>query len=338
MRYLKELSEIPGVSGDEMRIREFIREKIIGKVDELFIDNLGNLIAFKKGKRKNRSKVMVLAHMDEVGFMVTRLNEDGTLSFLPVGGVKPEILPGKRVKVVREGVHGVIGFKAVHLQKEDEMNKLPRWDDLRIDAGFESKDEAEKNVKIGDYVCFDYPFEDLGNMVLGKAFDDRGGCSLLLDLILQNDNFENDVHFVFTVQEEVGLRGSGVVMESIDVDVALVIEVTATGDEPSMKDRKSTVVGEGPAITTAHRGYVVPRKVLEWIISTAESGRIKYQFRRRTIGATDALSIATRKSGTPCGVISIPARYIHGPSSLMSKEDYSETFKLLLTLLNSEFS
>ncbi|HDM69887.1 MAG TPA: M42 family peptidase, partial [Thermotogales bacterium] len=146
MRYLKELSEIPGVSGDEMRVREFIREKIIGKVDELFIDNLGNLIAFKKGKRKNRSKVMVLAHMDEVGFMVTRLNEDGTLSFLPVGGVKPEILPGKRVKVVREGVRGVIGFKAVHLQKEDEMNKLPRWDDLRIDAGFESKDEAEKNV------------------------------------------------------------------------------------------------------------------------------------------------------------------------------------------------
>ncbi|HEW92110.1 MAG TPA: M42 family peptidase [Thermotogaceae bacterium] len=331
--FLNELSPISGVSGDEKRVREFIKKTIKDKVDELYEDKIGNLIALKKSKfSSTKGKFAFFAHMDEVGFMVTKINEDGKLSIQPIGGVDPRLLPGKRLRIGDKNILGVIGFKAIHLQ--ENKTDVPKYQNLSVDIGMGKKSEAEKLVNVGDYAVFDVPFEEYDSHLIGKAFDDRGGCSLMMDLIFENLALPFDVYFAFVVQEEVGLRGSGIAAEEIKPDVAIVLETTTAGDNPELEEyRWATHIGDGPAITFMHRGYVVNKKVYDWIINTAERKNVKYQYKRRTAGGTDALSIAKRLSGIPAGVISIPCRYIHGPSSVMFKDDYHITLKLLKVLL-----
>lgn len=330
--YLKELSMINGTSGDESRVRNFIKEQIKEKVDEIWEDRLGNLIAVRKGTKGNR-KILFAAHMDEVGFMVTNIDEDGTLCFTPVGAVETQVVIGKRVKI-NDSVMGVIGFKPIHMQEKDQLFKVPKYEELRIYIGAKNKEEAFKMVKIGDYVNFVTEYRQGGRRASGKAFDDRVGCSVLMDVIDKQQRYENDVYFAFVVQEEVGLRGSAVVVEQVKPDVAIVIEGTIAGDDPGLeKDRWSTHLGEGPAVTFMHRGYVVNQRVFQAILSVAEKNGIPYQFRRRTPGSTDAGRLARTGPGTASGVISVPTRYIHSPVCMIDLEDYANTVLLIEKIL-----
>ncbi len=328
--YLKELTNLNGGSGDEERVRDFIREKIEKKVNDLRVDNLGNLIAFRKGK-KGRLKLGILAHMDEVSFMITTINEDGTLSFRPVGGIDPRVVVGKKLKVGEK--IGVVGYKPIHLQKE-KVERV-RFEELRIYLGYGKKDEV-KDIKVGDYAYFTTEYEETGGFAIGKAFDDRVGCSITIDLIEKAEPLY-DTYFIFTVGEEVGLLGSSVVMEQLDLDFALVLEGTTAGDiQRDEKDRWATHLGDGPVLTFFHRGYVIDERVLSALIEIAEKEKIPYQMKRRTAGGTDAAMIARTGRGAPAGVISVPARYIHSPVSVINLSDYENTFKLVKSAVESE--
>ena len=328
--FLKELTELNGGSGDEEKVREFIKSKIESLVDEVEVDRLGNLIAFKKGKRDDL-KIGILAHMDEVSFMITAINDDGTLSFRPVGGIDPRVVIGKRL-VINE-IQGVVGYKPIHLQKE--MKDKVNFDKLKIYAGFSKKDEV-KGVKVGDYAYFSTRYEESRGFATSKAFDDRVGCSIMIDLIRDSDP-KFDTYFIFTVGEEIGLLGSSVVMEELDLDAAIILEGTTAGDLPSAdKDRWATHLGDGPVFTFFHRGYVVDKRVMEALVETAENNGIPYQMKRRTAGGTDAASIARTGRGAPAGVVSVPSRYIHSPLSVINLEDYENTFKLVKNLIESD--
>jgi len=327
--YLKELSELSGISGDEGEVRDFIKSHMASYADEMWVDNVGNLLILKKGRESDK-KVLIAAHMDEVGMMVVRINEDGTLGVAPVGGLDVRVCLGKRVRI--GDVHGVIGYKAIHLQKKME-DKFPAWRDVKVFCGFKNKDEAAENVKLGDYVYFTTTFEEKGEYFSGKAFDDRGGCSILMDLLSSGEP-AYDTIFAFLVQEETGLRGSSVVVEQVKPDVAIVVETTTAGDVPELEEYKwATHLGDGPAVTFAHRGYVVDPRVFQTIVETAEKAGIRYQYKRRTAGGTDAFRFARSAYGVPAGVVSIPCRYIHSPVSLMRKDDYHETLKLMQLLV-----
>ncbi|MGJ8454120.1 M42 family metallopeptidase [Pseudothermotoga sp. U03pept] len=330
--YLKELTELDGVSGNERLVREFISEKIKDKVDDMKTDVLGNLIAFKKGT-KGKRKIVLAAHMDEVGFMITNIEDDGTLSFAPVGGVETQVMPGKVVRVNGK-IFGAIGYKAIHLQEKDQILKPPSIDQLRIYIGAKSKEEASKLVKIGDYVSFTTAYSEENNRAVGKAFDDRAGCSVLMEIAQMNERYEDDLYFAFVVQEEVGLRGSAVVVEQIHPDIAIVIEGTTAGDDPELPEYQwATHLGDGPAITFMHRGYVVNKRVYESIVAVAQKHSIPHQAKRRTAGGTDAARFARTGAGTAAGVVSVPSRYIHSPVSMIDLNDYSNTVLLIRKIL-----
>ncbi len=225
--FLKELSEASGVSSREQEIRDLIRDYVKPNVDELFTDSLGNLYAVK-GKTKPGPKVMLAAHMDEVGLMITNIEKSGLLRFSPVGGIDPRVLVSKPVYIGKDKVIGVIGAKAIHLQRPEERTQVLGFDDLYIDIGASDDDEAKKLVKIGDVAIFTTKYQQMGDLVLGKAFDDRAGCAALVELT--KVEFDCPVYFVFTVQEEVGLRGAGPASYRVEPDVALVLEGTTASD------------------------------------------------------------------------------------------------------------
>ena len=300
-------------------------------MDSLKVDVLGNLIAFKKGTRSNR-KFVLAAHMDEVGFMVTNIEDDGTLSFGPVGGVDPRVVVGKHVRIKGE-LPGVIGYKAIHLQKKDELLASPKFENLRVHIGARSKEEASRKVELGDYISFATDFRQENSRATGKAFDDRAGCAVLMEVIEQEQRYEDDLYFAFLVQEEPGLRGSAVLFEQVCPDLPW-----SSGDHGRRRSRASgTSVGnsprDGPAITFMHRGYVVNKKIYESILQVAQKYDIKHQPKRRTAGGTDAARLAKTGGGVPAGVISVPARYIHSPLSMIDLGDFENTVKLVSKIL-----
>ncbi|MGB9856801.1 MAG: M42 family metallopeptidase [Dictyoglomaceae bacterium] len=331
--YLKELTEISGVSGYEKRVREFVKEKIKDKVEGLEEDVLGNLIAWKKGR--NSKKLILSAHMDEVGFMVSNIEEDGKLSIIPIGSVDVRAIIGKKVLVGEREIPGIIGYKAIHLQRDDLLIP-PNFNDIKVDIGATKRTEVEGKVKIGDFVAF------AGNSMIhkewfsGKGLDDRGGCSLLIDLIEKPINLAYDTYFVFSVQEEVGGKGAKIASERIKPDFAFVFETTTSGDNPEFPEaRRSTELGKGPVITPVHSGYANDERLFNFVLKVAKENNIPYQIKRRTVGGTDARIIALA-SGTPSLVISIPSRYIHSPLCVMNLADYENTLKLISILLEKE--
>lgn len=332
--YLKELTELSGVSGYEEKVREFIKEKIKDKVSQIEEDTIGNLIAKKDGNTGKR--LMLCAHMDEVGFIVSNIEDDGKLCIIPMGGIDPRTVIGKKVVVGEKRIPGVIGYKAIHLQRED-IYTPPKMEDIRVDIGMTKRVEVEGKVRIGDFVAFATESMMHKEWFSGKALDDRGGCSILMDIIDSEIELYYDTYFVFSVQEELGLRGAGVSAEKINPDFAIVIETTTSGDNPEFPpSRRSTELGKGPAITFAHSGYVVDERLFKWIVNVARDYNIPYQIKRRTAGGTDARRIATTLAGIPSAVISIPARYIHSPMSVLNLNDYSNTLKLVSILLTKE--
>jgi putative aminopeptidase FrvX len=329
MYMLKEYTKAFGVSGCEKEIREIIK-KNVESFGECRIDKLGNLIVNKKGKGK---KVMVAAHMDEVGFIVKKIEDDGRIKFAPVGGIDPRILISKRLIFGRNKVLGVIGAKPIHLQSDEEKKAPLKLKDLFIDIGATNKDEAQKYVKVGDYATFESGYVDMGKYIKSKALDDRVGCAIITEIL--KDEFNLDLYGVFTVQEEIGLRGAGVAAFSIEPEIAIIIEGTTCAD--IAKDEKDfvTTVGMGPAISVMDATSAANGRFLRRIVEVAERNNIPYQYRRGKVGGNDAGKIHRSKEGCITATISVPTRYIHSPISMISKKDYDNTLKLLKLVLKS---
>ncbi len=340
LELLKALSEAPGVSGNEAAVRKVIRQAIQEHVDEIRVDNLGNLIARKQpansaGGAQPPLRVMVTAHMDEVGFMVVHVGGDGLLKFRAIGGVDSRIVLSKAVRIGDEGVPGIIGIKPVHLTDDAETEKVLGIEDLVIDIGATSADDAKKSVKPGDYVYFDTRFgqagpvyRQAGYLVKGKAFDDRAGCAVLAALLQEEYPFE--LYAAFTVQEELGLRGARVAAYDINPDVAFVLEGTIADDLPKDKDTSPTTeVGKGPAITFMDRTVIADKRLVRLLIDTAKAHGIPYQFKQPGIGGTDAGAIHAVRAGVPSATVAVPCRYIHSPVSLLHLDDLRDTMRLM---------
>jgi endoglucanase len=331
---LKELSDVCGVSGNEGDVRSIVLEAVREHVDELTIDALGNLLTVKRGTDEDPIRVMVSAHMDEIGLMVVGHDDKGLLKVRAVGGIDARLLPGKLLSVGPDRIPGIIGVKPIHLAESSEMKKVSKIDELAIDIGAKGKDEARELAPLGTYATFATRCRELGPTVTGKAFDDRAGCAVLVEL-LRGDRFGFDLHGVFTVQEEVGLRGARVAAFAVDPDCAFALEGTIADDIPKEKDvSPTTELGKGPAITVMDRSFIADRRLVRLLTGTAEELQIPYQFKQPGVGGTDAGAIHLVREGIPTATVAVPARYIHSPAALLDLEDFSNTVRLMCESLS----
>ena len=329
--YLEKLTAIPGVSGDEGNVRQFIYVTIKDVVDEAMVDSIGNLYCIKRGTGETSQKVMLAAHMDEVGLIVTKISDDGFLKFQSVGGIDPRVMISKKVCIGKKGVPGVIGAKAIHLQKKSERKSLPKETDLYIDIGAKDKESAETMVSLGDYCVFDSTYTRFGDgFIKAKALDDRVGCAIMMQLALTNKTYPYDLYFVFTVQEEVGTRGARIAANRIGADVALILEGTTCSDVyGSEKKDYSTCAGSGAALSMIDRGTYYDKALVLALYETAKRYKIPVQFKKTATGGNDAAAIHLSEGGVKCAAISVPARYIHSPSSVIHQTDYKAVYDLV---------
>ena len=336
--YLEELTCLSGVSGDEGAVRNFIADKIKDSVDELYVDMIGNLFAVKKGTGISDKKVMVAAHMDEVGLIISKIGDDGFLKYQTVGGIDPRIMISKKVKIGKNAVLGVLGAKAVHLQKKSERDSVPKHDDLYIDIGATDKESAEKLVALGDYVVFDSDYVAFGDgFIKAKALDDRMGCDILIELATDVTKYPFDLYLVFTVQEEVGTRGARVAAERISPDIALILEGTTCSDVYGVEEcGYSTVAGGGAALSIIDRGTYYDKNLVQGLYDTAKKHDIPVQFKKTATGGNDAAAVHLASGGVRCAAISVPARYIHSPSSVVKQADVEAVRTLIQTFLQEE--
>ena len=329
---IEKLSNAFGVSGYEHEVREIIKKEIKGYVDKIETDPLGNLIAIKNFQAKG-PKIMLNAHMDEVGLIVDYIDESGFLRFKKVGGIDDRVLAGKRVllRVNKEKfIPGVVGIKAIHLQRtKEEEERVIEAQNLYIDIGAKNKNEAEKIVSLGTPAVFKTSFQKINsNTFIGKAFDDRLGCALIAELL--KNNYKNPIIALFTVQEEIGLRGSAVGTYKYKPDISITIEGTISADLPEVPEHlKCTRIGSGPVITIKDSGTITDHALRERLVQTARKNKIPYQFKQVIAGGTDAYRIQTSDSGVKVLTVAVPVRYIHSPVSLFKEEDYNNTLKLL---------
>ncbi len=322
---LEELSNAHGIPGFEDEVRDLIKPHL----PSYRTDVLGNLISYKEGSDLT---VMLAAHMDEVGLIVRDIDEDGYILFKKAGGIDDRVLMSKRVVIGKEKVNGVIGSKAVHLLEKKERKRVVKSDDLYIDIGANDKEDAEKIVENGDPIYFDTRFNKTNERFTGKAFDDRVGCSIILDML--QEDFSFSFYGAFTVQEEVGLRGARVVAHDIEPDVCIVLEGTFASDTPDVKKTlQIPKYGEGPVITFADRSIICDPALVKFFKATAKESEIPYQIKRPFAGGTDAGAIHLTKEGIPSGVISLPTRYIHAPVSIGNVHDYTNMKKLVYNIL-----
>jgi putative aminopeptidase FrvX len=333
---LKELSEAVGVSGKEDAVRKLILSAIKDHAQDIRIDPLGSVTALKPGVGSSRQRVMIAAHMDEVGFIVRGIDGDGLIRFSAVGGIDDRILPGLRVNI--GDVPGVIVWTPIHQNREQTVVKINA---LRIDIGASTKDEVNGKVKVGDRIAFDSRFLEIGDRVLrGKSFDDRAGCSLLVDL-LQDEPYPVDVLAAFTVQEEIGLRGAKVAAQTLNPDVAFVLEGTTANDLPNPKadpddgiDYNPTCrMQGGPVLSVMDRSMIVNPRLLAFLRATADAEGIPYQLKSQLGGGTDGGSIHIANAGVATAVIALPCRYIHSPTAYLHRDDYDNALRLIKAAL-----
>ncbi len=330
---IKALSEAFGVSGHEHEVRDIIIGELSGMVDEMRSDTIGNIIT-RKGPEK-APKVMLVAHMDEVGLMITFIEKSGALKFAKVGGIDDRVLLSKAVRIGTNRIPGVIGAKPYHLQAEDEREKPVSIDNLYIDIGCKSREEAEKLVSVGDVAVFDTQFCEMGDgYIKGKALDDRIGCALLLEVMKME--WSIPVYGVFSVQEEVGLRGAAVAAYAVEPDMGLALEGTICADLPGVESHlTATQLGKGPAIGLMDATSIPHRAMREQLLKIARDNNLPCQSRRATTGGNDAGMINLTKSGAPAASLSVPCRNIHSAVAMASKQDYDNALKLLGLFLRS---
>mgnify|MGYP000147094513 CR=1 FL=1 len=307
-----------GVSGNEEEIRSLIAGEIIEYVDEIFTDTLGNLIAVKRG---NGKKIMYAAHMDEIGVMATHIDDNGFIRFSNVGWVSPQYSLGQRVRF-KNGTQGVVFY-----EQKEELKNL-KLSNMYIDIGAKNKEETEKKVKIGDTACFVGSTYKQENVIISKALDNRIGCAVLIKAIKEIETAKNELYFVFTVQEELGLRGAKTAAYKIMPDFAVVVDVTETGDTPECKTME-VKLGNGPAIKIKDNSVICHPFVKNILENKAKEIGIPYQYEILEEGGSDTGSILLTGGGIPAGAVSIPCRYVHSPSEMISVEDAENAVKLI---------
>lgn len=329
---LKDLCLLNGTSGDEVRVRDYIINQI-KEYSTYEVDNLGSVIAYKKGKKKPNKTVCINAHMDEVGFIITGITSDGYLRFAPVGGIDTKVCLDRAVTVGENRINGVIADKAYHLLEDSEKDKAPSFDKLLIDIGAKSETEAQSVVSLGDFAYFESDYTELGNgYIKAKALDDRIGCMLMIELI--KSELEYDTVFCFNVQEEVGLRGSKCTSFAVGADISIVLEATTAGDLDGVTGAdRVCVLGNGGVVSFMDNRTIYDRELYKLAMNTASENNIPVQTKTAVAGGNDAGSIQTSGKGAKVMALSLPCRYIHSPSSVVKKSDIDNTRKLLKEIL-----
>lgn len=326
---IKKMVEVVGPSGFEGAIRDVIRTEIASHVDDIQVDAMGNLVAHKGQKSPGGIRIMLAAHMDEIGVLATHVEENGFVRFTTVGGVRPHTLLGGRVIFVN-GTRGVIGGERL-----ESPGSLHSFEQMFIDVGATSRETCP--VKVGDFAGFDRPFADYGDRLTSKAMDDRVGVAVLVEVLRTMESSPNEVYFVFSTQEEVGLRGATTAAYAVDPDLGISVDVTGTGDTPK-GSRMEVNLGKGPAIKVRDGGMISDPRVVQWMVRSAEASGLPYQLEVLEGGTTDARAMQLTRAGVPAGCVSIPCRYIHSPSEMVDIHDVQNAVKLLVALISQPVS
>lgn len=325
---VKTLCALSGVSSFEDPVRDYLMEQAKPYADSMRVDAMGNLIVFKKGAKATGNKLMLCAHMDEVGLIIKYITDDGYLKFAPVGGIDRRVLIGKRVYVGWDRVPGIIGLKAVHMTTAEERKKVPKLEEYYIDIGAENKEEAEKLVEQGDFAVFDDECLEFGNgFFKAKAIDDRVGCAVMLKLLRRE--LPMDCTFAFTVQEEVGTRGAFGAAFSVTPEIALVLETTTAADLPGVKGQKRVCApGQGPVISLMDGGTIYDKELFRLMCDTADANNIPWQVKHLIAGGNDGRTVQRTKTGVRVAGLSAAVRYLHAPTSVGSIKDFEQMLAL----------
>jgi endoglucanase len=323
---IQKLVETYAPSGYEASIRDLVYNEVKDLADDIRVDALGNLIVRKGSHNGQGKRIMLAAHLDEIGLIATHIDENGFVRFTTLGAVRPHTLYGGRVRFIN-GVNGVIGGERI-----ESMERVHSFDRLFIDVGATSAEDCP--VRVGDVAAFDRPFLDLGKRLVAKAMDDRISVAVMVETLRRLENSPHEIYFVFTTQEEVGVRGAGTAAFGIDPEVGIAVDVTGSGDTP--KGLKMDVaLGKGPAIKVKDSGMIADPRVVRWMADTAEKAGIPYQFEILEGGSTDARAIQLTRAGVLAGCLSIPCRYIHTPSEMVDFDDIQHAVTLLVELLRA---
>lgn len=323
---IKKLVEVTGPSGYESEIRTLVKKEVKPFVDTMKVDGLGNLITRKGKREKNGLRIMVTAHLDEIGLIVTHVDKNGFVRFTSIGGVFPRNLAGGRVKFLNGSI-GIIGIE----NPRGNFSGMPSINQMFIDLGVDNKKECP--VDIGDVAAFDRAYTDLGNRLVSKAMDDRIGVYVLIETLKKLKDGPNEIVGVFSVQEEVGVRGATAAAYGVDPDLGVAIDVTTWGDTPNT-DWARVELGKGPAIKIKDAGMISDPRVVAWMEAGAKRAKIPFQREILLAGSTEARAIQLTRSGVPVGCVSIPCRYVHSPSEMVDYNDVQNAIKLLTHLLS----
>jgi len=332
-KLLESFSNAFGPPGDEEEVRAILKKELEGQADETRVDKLGNIF-FSHRSREGLPKVMLAAHMDEVGFIVTFIDGNGFLRFQTLGGVTSTVIPGQTILLrgTKGDVKGLVGTKPPHLMKEEERDKAVKMEELFIDVGASSLEEAErKGVEIGTSGVFDVKFTELGGgFIKGKALDDRAGCTVMAEVFKALKDSPYNLVAVGTVQEEMGMRGARTAAWQVDPDYALALEGTFAADVPgSTPETESSKLKDGPVVTILDQTVMAHPTVLKTLIKVGKENSIPFQFKKVPRGGTDSGAIHLTKAGVPSGTVAVPCRYIHGPASVTHIDDVKNTVRLV---------
>jgi len=332
---LKSLCMLGGISGCEDEVSDYIVKRVEKHADELTIDPMGNIIVYKNGKVTPKEKLVLCAHMDEIGLIVTSITEDGYLKVAKVGGIDNRVILGKAVLVGKDKVQGVIGCKAIHLVKPKDRERPMEADEMYVDIGVKKRDEAEKLVSLGDAVVFDEDIREFGDgYIKARAIDDRYGCAVLIDLI--EADLPVDCTFVFSVQEEVGLRGAFTAAYKTEPDIAVIVEGTTAADLPSAPESKRVCkVGGGPVIPFMDNGAIYNKEVQKILTDIAEKNDISWQTKTFISGGTDGAAFQKSRGGVKVVGIAAPIRNLHSPACVGKISDMEDVQKLIWLFLNN---
>lgn len=323
---LKILTETFAPSGYEDSVREIILKEVKPLVDEIRVDALGNLIVRKKPTKESKSskRIMLAAHMDEIGVIAIHVDKKGFVRFTNIGGTFGRYLPGSRVRFVN-GVTGLIGYDRLEL-----VDNIIPLNKMYIDVGATSRDDCP--VKVGDIAAFERSFIEMGGRLVAKSLDDRAGVAVLIETLRALKSTPNDLHFVFTAQEEVGSRGAGSAAFGVDPEIGIAVDVTPTGDTPASLTMVMEL-GKGPCVKFRDAGMIADPRVVDWMIQTAEKAKLPYQREALLVGSTDAREIQISRAGVMTGALSIPVRYVHSASEMADINDMKNSVKLLTAML-----
>ncbi|MBQ3590114.1 MAG: M42 family metallopeptidase [Clostridia bacterium] len=340
---LKRLCDAFGPTGAEYNVRQVIKNELGENELDAYTDNLGSYVVHIKAE--NKPRLLINAHMDEVGFMIDEICDDGTLHFSTVGGIDPLVLPAKRVLAKKPDgslLYGAIMSKPIHLQSRDERTKVVPTSDLYINIGADTKEEAQELCSLGDLFTFDSDFVEFGNgFIKARALDDRLGCAIMIEVIKaicdKKITPKYDLYFAFTTREEVGLSGAYAVSEQIHPDYAFIIESTAVGDIHGAGDEKLVAeLSKGGALSFADRGTIYDKDFVNQIINMCKDGEIPYQMKKYVSGGNDSANIQKSGYGTRVAVMSAPSRYIHSSSSVVHRDDLNSILNTLYCLVTGE--